>query len=74
MKDTKDDTRGYTKPRSWQDQESKRRLPPSRSSLASYAQEYGGALKMIRVWSLNRMTAWIMEDTLGVAGAGIYRG
>ena len=49
MKDTKKDTRGYTKPRSWQDLESKRSLPSSGPSLASYALEYGGALRMIRV-------------------------
>ena len=59
MKDTKEDIRGYTKPCSWQDQESKRSLPPSRSSLASYALEYGGALRMVRVsWSLEWLIEW----------------
>jgi hypothetical protein len=52
MKDTKEDTRGYAKPRSWQVQESKQSLAPSWSSLASYVQEYGGALRMIRVSDL----------------------
>ena len=71
MKDTKEDTRGYTKPRSWHDQESKRSLPPSRFSLARYALEYGESLRMIRVsWSLE----WLGFDALGVLGAGIYRG
>jgi hypothetical protein len=49
MKDTKADARDYTKPRSWHDQESKQSWPPSRSSLASNALEYGGALMLIRV-------------------------
>ena len=43
-------------------------LPPSRPSLTSYALEYGGALRMIRVS--------IFSNDLclrGVAGAGIYR-
>ena len=48
--DTKEDKRGYTKPRYWQDLESKQSLPSSRPSLASYALEYGGALRMIRVF------------------------
>jgi hypothetical protein len=74
MKGTKEDTRGYTKPRSWQDQESKRSLPLSRSNLASYALEYGGALRMIRVSNfLNDGGLWSMM-AWGVAGAGIYRG
>jgi hypothetical protein len=75
MKDKKEDTRGYTKPHSWQDQKSKRSLPPSRSSLTSYALEYGGALRMIRVSAF--LTEWLMINDggcLGVAGAGIYRG
>ena len=45
----KKDIGGYTKPHSWQDIESKQSLPSSRPSLASYALEYGGALRMIRV-------------------------
>ena len=43
-------------------------LPPSRPSLTSYALEYGGALRMIRV-------SMFSNDLClrGVAGAGIYR-
>ena len=44
MKDTSEDTKGYTKPCSCQDQESKRSLPPSRSNLTSYALNICGAL------------------------------
>ena len=43
-------------------------LPPSRPNLTSYALEYGGALRMIRV-------SIFSNDSMpqGVAGAGIYR-
>ena len=43
-------------------------LPPSRPSLTSYALEYGGALRMIRVS--------VFSNDLclsGMIGAGIYR-
>ena len=75
MKDIKEDTRGYTKPRSWHDQESKWSLPPSRPSLASYALEYGGALR-IRVsdFSNDLIRVFLLIDALGVVGPGIYRG
>ena len=45
-------------------------LPPSRPSLTSYALEYGGALRMIRVsiFSNDLMTGVMPR----VAGAGIY--
>ena len=56
-KDAKEDTRGYTKPRYWQDLESKRSLPSSRPSLASYALGYGGALRMIRISIF--LTEWL---------------
>jgi hypothetical protein len=71
MKDTKEDTRGYTKQRSWQDPESKRSLPSFRPSLASYALEYGGALRMIRVsiFLTDLTRVWCLK---GVAGASIY--
>lgn len=39
----------YTKVHSWQDLESKWSLPPSRASLASYALQYDGALRTIKV-------------------------
>jgi hypothetical protein len=55
MKDTNEDTRGYTKSCSWQDQEYKQSLPPSRYSIASYALEYFGALRMIYVSDLYNM-------------------
>ena len=47
-------------------------LPPSRPSLTSYALEYGGVLRMIRVFvfSNDLMTR---DYILGVAGAGMYR-
>ena len=45
-------------------------LPLSRPSLTSYALEYGGALRMIRVSIFsNDLMIGVM---LGVAGAGIY--
>ena len=59
MKDIKEDTRGYTEPRSWQDLESKWSLPSSRPNLASYALEYGRALRMIRVSAF--LTEWLFE-------------
>ena len=43
-------------------------LPPSRPSLTSYALEYGGALRMIRVFIFSNDLC-----LLGVAGADIYR-
>ena len=50
-------------------------LPPSRSSLASYGLEYGGALR-IRVsdFSNDLIKVFLLIDALGVAGVGIYRG
>jgi hypothetical protein len=60
MKDTKEDTRGYTKPLSWQDLESKWNLPSYRPGLASYALEYGGALGMIRVSVF--LTEWLLPE------------
>ena len=46
-------------------------LPPSRSSLTSYVLEYGGALRMIRVFVFsNDLMTGVMHR--GVAGAGIY--
>ena len=43
-------------------------LPPSRPSLTSYALEYGGALRMIRVSIFSNDLCF-----RGMAGAGIYR-
>ena len=46
-------------------------LPPSRFNLTSYALEYGGALRMIRVSIFsNDLITGVMP---GVARAGIYR-
>ena len=42
-------------------------LPPSRPSLTSYALEYGGALRMIRV------SVFSNDLMPRVVGAGIYR-
>ena len=44
-------------------------LPPSRPSLTSYALEYGGALRMIRV-SIFSIDLNVFR---GEVGAGIYR-
>ena len=44
-------------------------LPPSRPSLTSYALEYGGALRMIRVFVFSND----FDAFRGVAGADIYR-
>ena len=65
MKETKEDTRGYTKPRYWQDLESKWSLPSSRPSLARYALEYGGALRMIRVFVFS-------NDLMPSGGQGLF--
>ena len=47
-------------------------LPPSRSSLASYVLEYGGALRMIRVSIFsNDLMPRVMPG--GEAGAGLYK-
>ena len=51
---------------------SKACLPPSRPSLTSFALEYGGALRMIRV-SVFSNNLSIGDAAGGVAGAGIYR-
>ena len=48
---------------------SKACLPPSRPSLTSYALEYGGALRMIRVSVFSND----FNASRGVVGAGIYR-
>jgi hypothetical protein len=69
MKDTREDTKGYTKPRSWQDQKSKQNLPPSRSNLTSYVLNIYGAL---RFFSFDDDLSW-WSYILGVE-AGIYRG
>ena len=45
-------------------------LPPSRPSLTSYALEYGGALRMIRVSIFSNDL--ITYQCLGVAGVGIH--
>ena len=50
---------------------SKACLPPSRPSLTSYAQEYDGALRMIRVFFFsNDLITGVMP---GGGRAGIYR-
>ena len=45
-------------------------LPPSRPTITSYALEYGGALRMIRVSVFSNDSCNMPQ---GVAGAGIYR-
>ena len=51
---------------------SKAYLPPSRPSLTSYALEYGGVLRIIRV-SVFSNDLMIGVMSRGVAGADIYR-
>ena len=48
---------------------SKACLPPSRPSLTIYALEYGGALRMIRVFVFSNDLCHMPR---GVAGVGIY--
>ena len=45
-------------------------LPPSRPSLTSYALEYGGALRIVRVSVFSNDLCNMPQ---GVAGASIYR-
>ena len=49
---------------------SKACLPPSRPSITTYALEYGGALRTIRVSVFSNDLCNISQ---GVVGAGIYR-
>jgi hypothetical protein len=51
----------------------KRSLPPSRSSLASYALEYGGALRIIRGSDFSNDLCNSAICLREGVGAGIYR-